>query len=164
MILDAQTLARSRTAFQNIAIDLVEVDKDCTMECRPGQISQIILNLINNAFDAIGKTKNPWIKITVAQLNEFVEIAITDSGKGIPVELQEKLFDSFFTTKNHKNGTGLGLAICKRIAEEYGGSLYIDKHCPNTRFVLQLPNTQAKKTKQGADKSEPLKSVSAKAA
>jgi len=166
MFTDAKALARSRTQFQNIPIDVVEVDSNCKIDCRPGQISQIILNLVNNAFDAIGDSENPWVKATITQLNDFVEIAITDSGDGIPKELHSKLFDSFFTTKNHKNGTGLGLSICKRIAEEYGGSLGIDSNCPNTRFVLRLPNQQPKKDSAGSypvDDSN-IQSVSSKAA
>ncbi len=145
IILDAKTLAQSRTQFQGVSVKIIEIDQDFSVECRPGQIAQIVLNLINNAFDAIGHLEDPWVKIAVAKLNDFVEISITDSGNGIPVELHEKLFDSFFTTKNHKNGTGLGLSICKRIATEYGGSLNIDQACPNTRFVLKLPLKQKQK-------------------
>jgi two-component system NtrC family sensor kinase len=70
---------------------------------------------------------------------DFVEIRIIDSGRGISKELHHKIMLPFFTTKAPGKGTGLGLGISLSIAESHGGSLALDTQCTNTCFVLTLP-------------------------
>lgn len=76
-----------------------QVSSDLTMSVRSVQIAQVLLNLLNNASDAVTGKPNPWIRLDVFEKNEFVEIRITDSGSGIPLAIQEKMFQPFFTTK-----------------------------------------------------------------
>lgn len=107
--------------------------------CQRVQLSQVLLNLIGNAFDAIRDCPEKWISISLSGKNKYVFIKITDSGKGIPKEVREKMFLPFFTTKEIGKGTGLGLSISKGIIEQHGGRLYLDPSMDRTCFIIQLP-------------------------
>ncbi|MEW6058121.1 MAG: ATP-binding protein [Bdellovibrionota bacterium] len=123
----------------DITMHAEEVDDRLMLWCQETQISQVLVNLINNAKDAIKPLDNRWIKIEVLDRGLDVEIAVTDSGKGVPKEIQEKIMLPFFTTKPMGQGTGLGLSVSTAIVENHGGTLRIDSNSPNTRFVVTLP-------------------------
>lgn len=116
--------------------------KEAIAECRPIQVEQILINLMNNSFDAIKDTKDPWIEIHTEEYKNFWKISVTDSGKGISKEWREKIMRPFFTTKQIHEGTGLGLSISKGLAEDHHGTLELDEKNPNTSFVLTLPKKQ----------------------
>ena len=85
-------------------------------------IEQVILNLINNAADAMKKTPDPKIiRIASAREKKTVVIRVADSGPGIPDAMREKIFEPFFTTK--EEGSGIGLSLCQRIINEHGGTI-----------------------------------------
>lgn len=107
--------------------------------CRDTQITQVLLNLLNNSFDAINESKIKWIDISTTLTTEGIEISVTDSGLGIPKEIQSKILDPFFTTKEVGKGTGLGLSISKGIIDSHKGILRVDDKCINTRFVILIP-------------------------
>ncbi len=113
------------------------------IEGRQAEISQVLVNLISNALDAIETLSDKWLRITVTDLGRFVEISFIDSGPGIPEKIREKLFNQTYTTKPVGKGTGLGLGICKRIVDEHSGFIFIDDRCSNTRFVVRLPKNQS---------------------
>lgn len=104
------------------------------------QISQVLINLLNNAHDAIFNLEQKWIEISIKFQPDWIYIKITDSGSGIPIEIREKIFQPFYTTKEIGKGTGIGLAISKSMTEKAGGKFYYDEQCSNTSFVVQLPN------------------------
>lgn len=106
------------------------------------QLSQVLLNLLNNAYDAVCDLDESWVEIDANEIKNFIEITVTDSGKGIPPEIQEKILTPFFTTKEVGKGTGIGLSISRKIIAEHGGELYIDNNCKNTRFVIKLPKKE----------------------
>lgn len=112
------------------------------LECRAAQISQVLLNLLNNAFDAIENLNDKWIQIDVIEEIDLITLSITDSGLGIKKEDQEKMMLPFFTTKPVGKGTGLGLGISKGIVESHRGTLRFDASSINTRFVVTLPKKQ----------------------
>lgn len=112
------------------------------VECRSTEISQVLVNLINNSSDAIEMIEEKWIHLQAQDRGTWVEICVTDSGRGIPAQIQEKIFQPFFTTKEVGKGTGLGLSLSRKIIEDHRGKLYIDTQCPNSRFVIRLPKTQ----------------------
>ncbi|MBI3556260.1 MAG: PAS domain S-box protein [Deltaproteobacteria bacterium] len=124
------------------------IDASVEILCQETQISQVFVNLINNAKDAILQLDERWIKIEVLDGPENVEIAVSDSGRGIPKELREKIMQPFFTTKDMGEGSGLGLSVSTAIIENHGGSLVIDSSAPNTRFVVRLP--KQRKTRSSA--------------
>lgn len=120
-------------------------DYNCRVDCRPVQISQVLLNLLNNSYDALMSLDQKWIKIEVSVKREFLEISVTDSGTGIRNELVNKVMQPFFTTKEVGKGTGLGLSISRRIMDNHRGQLMIDSTSPHTRFVILLPRTEEEK-------------------
>jgi len=102
------------------------------------QLSQVIINLLNNAVDAISKNESKWIKLEILEKDDFLEFSITDSGKGIPKEIRDKMMSPFFTTKEKGKGTGLGLSIAKEIIKEHGGDLIYDESSKNTKFIFTV--------------------------
>jgi len=124
---------------ENVQFSIERPEFDFVLECRPIQISQILINLLNNAHDAIQELPDKWIKLKIKDLGELVEFSVTDSGSGISKEHIDRIFEPFFTTKAQGKGTGLGLMISKRLAEEHNGSMSIDRNSSNTSFVVVLP-------------------------
>lgn len=103
------------------------------------QLSQTLLNLLNNSFDAIHGLKTKWIRISMTLDDHNIGIKVTDSGTGLSPQIVEKIFTPFFTTKEIGYGTGLGLSISKKIVEHHNGNLTYDFTSPNTCFIIQLP-------------------------
>lgn len=107
---------------------------------RKVQLVQVLVNLINNSIDAVKNLPNPWIRISSKVINDkFLELRVMDSGAGIPQELQDKIFQLFFTTKPAGQGTGMGLGLCSKILSQHKGSLILDNNQANTCFVVKLP-------------------------
>jgi len=139
IIEESLDLCQSRFRAHGIEIVVGDVADDLWIECRPPLLSQVFMNLMNNAYDAGERLPEKWVHIDVEDGGDTIALSVTDSGNGIPVELRDKILDPFFTTKEFGKGTGLGLSISKAIIESHGGSLRIDTECPNTRFVIELP-------------------------
>jgi signal transduction histidine kinase len=119
-----------------------EFDKRLQIEGRAAELSQVLLNLLNNAHDAIANFQEKWIRISVHEQAHWVEIHVTDSGKGIPAEAQKKIFQPFFTTKEIGKGTGMGLSISSGIVRSHEGELRLNSRSPHTCFVIHLPKAQ----------------------
>jgi two-component system NtrC family sensor kinase len=106
--------------------------------CRPQQISQVVMNLLVNAAHAI--TEKGIITLKTQQVDDRVEISVSDTGSGIAPELIEKIFEPFFTTKEAGKGTGLGLAISIDIVRKHGGELQVISEVgKGTTFTVRLP-------------------------
>jgi signal transduction histidine kinase len=104
----------------------------------PQQLQQVFLNLLLNAADAVPEGGAITVKTVYDKQAKTVAIVLRDTGKGIPVELMEKIFQPFFTTKG--KGTGLGLAVSKRIVEEHGGSIAVSNNVSGgVTFTVTLP-------------------------
>ncbi|PWJ21859.1 sensor histidine kinase [Jannaschia seohaensis] len=106
----------------------------------PGHVQQIVMNLVQNAHDALEAIERPEITVTVARDGDLAVLEVRDNGPGIPDAIAAHVFDPFFTTKPVGRGTGLGLSISNKIAEEHGGRLAVA--CPpegGTVFRLELP-------------------------
>ncbi len=103
------------------------------------QLSQVLLNLLGNSFDAIMILEEKWMKIEISEEDHLLIVKVIDSGKTICPEIEKKIFQPFFTSKGIGKGTGLGLSISKGILNRLDGDLYLDKKCKNTCFVIQLP-------------------------
>lgn len=108
--------------------------------CNPVQICQILVNLLNNALDAIAAGASPWVRIEARDADEnCVHIDVIDSGDGIPADIAERIMTPFFTTKSSEQGTGLGLSLSRSIARRHGGELELCRNAANTTFRLTLP-------------------------
>jgi two-component system nitrogen regulation sensor histidine kinase NtrY len=101
------------------------------------QINRLFTNLLKNAIEASDASKNIIINIHQTKQNNKIKIAITDFGKGIPAEVQHKIFTPNFTTKT--SGTGLGLAICKGIVEKANGNIWFETAATGSVFYVELP-------------------------
>lgn len=123
----------------DVSTEFIGVDSSTSVRCQEVKITQVIINLLNNASDEIKAMSKPWIKIIVTKDEERISISVVDCGIGIPKEVQERMFEPFYTTKDIGEGTGLGLSISISTAIEHKGSLYIDNSWPNTRITLEFP-------------------------
>jgi two-component system NtrC family sensor kinase len=113
----------------------------------PSQLRQVVLNLINNAIDAIvSKKKSGEITVSTKLNGEGKILAmVADTGIGIPEENLDKIFHPFFTTKPPGKGTGLGLSICYGIIEKLGGEITAkSKVGEGTTFIIKLPLEKGK--------------------
>ncbi|MGZ3711053.1 MAG: sensor histidine kinase [Bdellovibrionota bacterium] len=136
-----ETLSFCRERFQASGTKLlIEGEQGkLSFEGRSTEVSQVLLNLLNNANDAIADRQEKWIKVSTYEQPDWVELRVTDCGNGIPLEVQKKIFQPFFTTKAIGKGTGMGLSISIGIIKGHFGELKIDNQCPNTCFVIRLP-------------------------
>ncbi|WP_427157737.1 PAS domain S-box protein [Aliinostoc sp. HNIBRCY26] len=119
------------------------------VECYPGQLNQVFMNILSNAIDALeslcmSEQGQITIRTEVIHSN-WVRISIADNGTGIPATVVSKLFDPFFTTKSVGKGTGLGLSISYQIVvDKHKGKLYCHSEPGNgAEFVIEIPITQA---------------------
>jgi len=111
----------------------------------PPLLRQVILNLLNNAIQAIDRNGGVTI-ITQAAENKQVMLQINDTGCGIPKEHLAQIFDPFFTTKPQGKGTGLGLSICHGIIERLGGRIFVASEVgQGSSFTIKLPQTLEQK-------------------
>lgn len=141
LVSESVELASIRFKSSNVKLEVGNID-DLVVECRSIQISQVIINLLNNAYDAVSLKENSWVRISASKTGDYLEVEVMDSGAGIPEPVARKLMEPFFTTKEVGSGTGLGLSISLGIAKAHHGSLVLDSACKNTRFVLRLPLVQ----------------------
>jgi len=123
------------------------------IECYPGQLNQVFMNVLANAVDALEESMelnkkingNPQIKI-FTELGELetIKIRIADNGMGIAEDIKEKLFDPFFTTKPVSKGTGMGLSISYQIiTERHGGSIEcVSQVGKGSEFIISIPLNQ----------------------
>ncbi|WP_244997440.1 sensor histidine kinase [Richelia sinica] len=128
------------------------------VECYPGQLNQVFMNLLANALDALvnrcaqadltsteSETFQPQLTIETLMVdNQFVRVKITDNGMGMSPDIQAKIFNPFFTTKPIGQGTGLGLSISyKIVVDKHKGSIWCESEPgEGTSFYIQIPVQQ----------------------
>jgi two-component system NtrC family sensor kinase len=108
-------------------------------------LQQIAVNLLVNAFQAIGKGRRGQVTVVTGRgPGGAGRLAVIDDGPGVPAHVAGRIFEPFFTTKPEGQGTGLGLSICYRIAEEHGGSIHLEQ-APGSGacFVVDIPNARS---------------------
>lgn len=138
-ILTTATQWAARAKKNHAKID-VEVAPGLVVWGNEGQIHQIVVNLIDNALDAVRGRKHQQIEVRAALSGGEVEIVVADNGAGIADAAFDKMFEPFFTTKTVGEGTGLGLWISYAIAREHGGSISAaNREQGGAQFTLRLP-------------------------
>jgi signal transduction histidine kinase len=135
------------------AIEVVQAYGDIPLlDCFPGQINQVFMNILANAIDALDEmaqtdsfsanaNKAQKIVITTAIVEQQIEIRIADNGQGMPETVRQRIFDHLYTTKAVGKGTGLGLAIAHQIiVEKHGGNITVNSTIgQGTEFIIDLP-------------------------
>ena len=134
------TLSVCEEKFKNHQIFFnVKENTNPKVLCRPNEVSQVLLNLLNNSYDAVEELEDKWIQVVTSIKNDKVCISVIDSGNGISQEIAAEIMQPFFTTKPIGKGTGLGLSISKNLLESQQGELIIDHESANTKFDILLP-------------------------
>ena len=140
LIEESLNLIRDQKRFLNIKIVREMSDDMLLIRADKNQLSQVIINLVMNAIDAMERKGTLIFRTFFSKSNEKVYIEISDTGCGIPEEDLSKVFDPFFTTKGIERGTGLGLSTSYGIVQENGGYISIKETSPmGTTFLIELP-------------------------
>lgn len=108
-------------------------------------MEQVFVNLINNAIDAVTSLSEKWVTIQLQEMDGRAVLRIRDSGPRIRPEIQQKLFQPFFTTKPVGQGTGLGLSIVKGILDEHQATIELVADDPHTCFEIRFPKVEVQK-------------------
>jgi signal transduction histidine kinase len=153
--------ARAEKSGFNITLNRELDPKAGMIDLYPQEITRVFLNLISNGFYAATKRKDegkegfePTLSAATKNLGDRVEIRIRDNGSGIPLEVKEKMFNPFFTTKPAGEGTGLGLSMSHDIVvKQHGGKIDVATE-PGvfTEFIITLPRTGAAQAQAGGKK------------
>ena len=146
IICEVTSFMESDIRHSETRLDLQLVDQVSMVLADAVQTEQVLINLIRNAIESMENinTQERWLTIqTSMNANNTLEVAVRDTGKGLPSEAGEKLFESFFTTKT--DGLGMGLAICRSIIEMHRGELWAKSNpdCGST-FTFTLPIEEKK--------------------
>ncbi len=139
---DVLTLYKEKYDSQeiNFKLDTTEEILAKKISIMKTHLSQALINLLINSHDEVSLQKEKWIKITVEDKGNNIIFKIIDSGKGIPENIQSKIFQPFFTTKKKGTNSGLGLSFSQSIIQKHNGQFYIDSNSSNTCFVISIPN------------------------
>jgi two-component system nitrogen regulation sensor histidine kinase NtrY len=135
----AETLALYNGLFSDVTIDQRFDAEVPPVRLDPEQIRRVIINLVDNAVEAMERRGQIVVETQRDPANHLVRIVVADDGPGIPPAEREKLFLPYYSTK--RRGSGLGLAIVRRIIAEHGGSIEVGDNTPHgTRFTIELPS------------------------
>ena len=134
----ALTLYQSRLK-QGIEV-IRKYDPVPNLFCDPDELTQVWVNLIDNAIYSIGQQGT--LEISISQQSKYVVVEITDSGNGIPIEMQEKIFEPFVTSKPRGEGSGLGLDIVRQILQKHDGDIQVRSQIGRATFSVIIPLTE----------------------
>lgn len=137
---DTLDLCSEKLRAQGVEIQ-VQAVPHVSIECQSVQISQVLINLLNNAFDSVigQKIEKPFIRIDFESSPQFIKIAVVNPGPPLSEEVKARLFQPFFSTKEVGKGTGLGLSISKNIIDQHRGKLSVQESNGFVSFILELP-------------------------
>lgn len=146
LIKQAVNLKRYQLRVNNIQLISEPCEVSYPVLVTAQQMQQVLLNLLNNAEQAIGKTdRQGIIRVEAGRRGEKVFITVTDNGDGIPPHIMPYVFDPFFTTKNLGEGTGLGLSIAHTLIENHGGTISAKSEPGHTIFTIEMPLARSPK-------------------
>jgi two-component system NtrC family sensor kinase len=139
VIIDVLKLLRYELQRKSIQID-DRFDELPTIQADADKLKQVLINLIMNAAQAIGH--DGTITLSTRVFNRQIELTISDTGPGIPKEIQDQIFEPFVSSKTDGTGTGLGLYICQNIITEHGGQICLIHPEKGASFTISLPANQ----------------------
>lgn len=139
---EAFEISKQRFRVSKLSLSVIKsegVSYDLKTMVRPSEIVQVLVNLLNNAYDAIQHQPRGWARLIMSVDKSYLQVEVIDSGPEIKPEVAKRMMEPFFTTKSTGKGTGLGLSVSKQIIENHSGELFFDRTHSNTRFVFRLP-------------------------
>lgn len=139
---DTLTLCQERYQQKAIRLEMPVLTEEVFLLCRSAEICQVLVNLLNNSFDAVENSEEKWVVVGLLEEKDRILISVTDSGSGIPESSRDRIQEPFFTTKEVGRGTGLGLSISRTIMSNHRGSLWLEESSANTKFMIALPKTK----------------------
>jgi signal transduction histidine kinase len=136
-----KTLPMLKTALRSHRFQLHLNSRKALVQVEPHLLQQVVFNLVNNACQSM---KDPGTLTVTAEISlsnpKNIELSVADTGPGIPKDIQNKIFEAFFTTKKEGLGTGLGLSMSKSIVERFGGSIRFESELgKGAVFFITLP-------------------------
>ena len=136
-----ETLNLSESRFRNAGIEISHNLKEAKTYIFANyvQMAQVIINLLNNAFDAVHELEDKGVSIHIETRGNFACLRVSDSGNILSLGISDKIMDPFFTTKELGKGTGLGLSISKNIINKHNGKFFLDLNSKYTCFVIEIP-------------------------
>jgi signal transduction histidine kinase len=137
IIEEAVSLTETKAKAFGVKV-IVEINNNLQIHCDPMEIEQVIINLLNNSYDAIKTLPEKWVRIQGYDTDSETVLQIIDSGNGISPEIVKKLFQPFFTTKPVGEGTGLGLSISKGILDQHQARFFVNREFKNTCFEIRF--------------------------
>ncbi len=157
LIKQAVNLKRYQLRVNNIQLISEPCEVSFPVLVTAQQMQQVLLNLLNNAEQAIAKTDHQGIiRVEGGRNGDKVFITVADNGGGIPAHVLPFIFDPFFTTKNLGEGTGLGLSIAHTLIENHGGTISAKSEPGGTIFTIELPIARSPKVSNDSKQSQPL--------
>ncbi|MBS1983207.1 MAG: hypothetical protein JST16_03465 [Bdellovibrionales bacterium] len=141
---EALSLCKEKFRHGGIRFELDRQTDPIFVQVQSTQMIQVVLNLLNNAYDASQQSPHPWIKVSITATPDTAEIEVTDNGPPISKSVREKLFQPFFTTKDIGKGTGLSLSVSRGIVEQHGGRIVYEDEGNSTTFRISLPRQLSK--------------------
>jgi C4-dicarboxylate-specific signal transduction histidine kinase len=136
----ALSLMGEQLRLREIAVTVELGAEEPMVVGNPIQLEQVFINLLTNARDAVADSPRKAIRISGSVSTDEVEVALADTGPGIPPGLERRIFDPFFTTKEVGKGTGLGLSITYGIIKEHGGTIsVVSPPGEGATFLIRLP-------------------------
>ena len=139
LISNAIEIYRAEFLLSRIELHISPSDSKWSIRAQPALLSQVITNLLNNAYDSVMELETRRIDLKIAALDGWVEISFCNSGIPIDADTQKRIFEPFYTTKPFGKGTGLGLNISRGIILQHGGKIYYDSRAESPCFIVTIP-------------------------
>jgi signal transduction histidine kinase len=140
-------MLQSQRAFKSLEVDYSSAADPVEVEMDRDHLAQLIVNISLNAAQAMPEGGS--LTVEVERQDDQAVIRLSDTGPGIPPDIQSRIFDPFFTTKTAGQGTGLGLAICHRIVESMKGTFHLESNVDSgTTFTIIFPLAETTDTSE----------------
>jgi signal transduction histidine kinase len=140
---DVQHAMKPQALAQQVTLEFHDPGKSLLLRCQPHQLVYVLCSLIQNSLDACRDHPNPQIHVTVREVEALLIFGVSDNGKGIDTDAQDKIFQPFFTTKSGGSAQGLSLSVSRGILVRHGGEIHFKSRPGATLFTCHVPRDPA---------------------